>query len=196
MKKAKLGESAFNMVITMTEMFDENVRHTYQKTAETIYGSPNTPGLATFAYGSPGRIELIGGDSDADILLVEEKVTEETRRFRKLFKERLSKFNFSKVDITGWGSYDDLDVYLGKSLVEGNQILESRFLIGDENVRETVEQKKRDYNSIERELKILSWRFKRISICLLARLSRQNVFRRTRRPNIPTKNKSWFRKTT
>src|SRR3989344_2532842 len=153
MKKAKLGESAFNMVITMTEMFDENVRHTYQKTAETIYGSPNTPGLATFAYGSPGRIELIGGDSDADILLVEEKVTEETRRFRKLFKERLSKFNFSKDDITGWGSYDDLDVYLGKSLVEGNQILESRFLIGDENVRETVEQKKRDYNSIERELK-------------------------------------------
>ncbi|MEM4331132.1 MAG: hypothetical protein QW273_03965 [Candidatus Pacearchaeota archaeon] len=63
-------------------------------------------------------------------------------RFRKRLKENLSFFDFCKVDLTDWGSYPEIDIFLEKSLVEGNQVLEARYLIGDEEISNDLEEKK------------------------------------------------------
>ncbi|MEK6926716.1 MAG: hypothetical protein AABW50_05555 [Nanoarchaeota archaeon] len=140
------------MVIEETRQFDRIVRGVYELTAKEVYGTENPEGLAVFAYGSPGRIELIGGDSDADLLLVEEERNSKTEQFRKSFKDELGRFDFSKVDLTSWGTYNEIETYLKKSLVEGNQVLEARYLIGNKKVKNEIERKKRKYNSIERGL--------------------------------------------
>ena len=143
----------FGRVIGETANFDRIVKGVYEITAKEIYGAENTPGLAVFAYGSPGRIELIGGDSDADIFLAERERTPQTKEFREKLKKRLEYFDFSKVDLTNWGNYQDIDTYLQNSLVEGNQVLETRFLIGDESVRDELGEKKKRYDSIDRQLR-------------------------------------------
>ncbi len=147
------AKDGLDMVLEETTNFDRIVKGVYDLTARDIYGSIETPGLAVFAYGSPGRIELIGGDSDADIFLAEKETSKETQRFRELFKKRLESFDFSKVDLTEWGNYKEINAYLNKSLVEGNQVLETRYLCGDISVRDDVEQFKKEYNSIERGIK-------------------------------------------
>jgi hypothetical protein len=142
-------------VVEETRNFDRIIKGVYDLTAKEVYGSSNTPGVAVFAYGSPGRIELIGGDSDADVLLVEDRRTSKSKRFRELLKQRWGEFDFSKVDLPNWGSYDEIDVYLCKSLVEGNQVLETRFLTGDERVRKQIQVKKEGFDSIERGIRAI-----------------------------------------
>ena len=145
-------KKGLDMAVEETQQFDRIVKGVYELTAKDIYGTENPKGLAIFAYGSPGRIELIGGDSDADIFLCEDKRTSESIQFRRLLKDRLGKFDFSKVDLTSWGSYNEIEIYLQKSLVEGNQVLETRFLVRDEKVSNEIEKKKKEYDSIERGL--------------------------------------------
>jgi hypothetical protein len=53
--------------IEETANFDRLIRGVYKTTAEQVFNTRNPSGIAAFAYGSPGRIELVGGDSDADI---------------------------------------------------------------------------------------------------------------------------------
>lgn len=145
-------QSGLDRVIEETRQFDRIVKGVYELTARKVYGTENPKGLAISAYGSPGRIELIGGDSDADIFLCEDKRTFKSIQFRELIKKNLGSFDFSKVDLTEWGTYDEMDIYLQKSLVEGNQILETRHLIGDEDIINEIEKKKKQYDSIERGL--------------------------------------------
>lgn len=147
-----LSKKGLEMAVEETKQFDKIVKRVYEVTAKEIYGTSNPKGLAVSTYGSPGRIELIGGDSDADIFLCEEKRTSKTKKFRELFKSNLSLFDFSKVDLTEWGTYNEVETYLKKSLVEGNQVLETRHLIGDEKVIKGLENKKRKYDTIERGL--------------------------------------------
>ena len=133
--------------------FDKVVKKSYDLAAEEIYGGQETPGIACFAYGSPGRLELIGGDSDADVFLVEDRITEKSRGFKRLFTKILDSFDFSKVDMPDWGSFEEIDTYLAKSMVEGNQVLETRFLTGDLGVANQLAIKKNRFNSVERGLK-------------------------------------------
>lgn len=142
----------FDRIVDETKTFDRIVSGVFEVTSEEVFGKGNPSNIATFAYGSPGRIELIGGDSDADVFLAEKERTEQTQRFRKLFAERLEHFDFSKVDLTNWGSYDEIDTYLRKSLVEGNQVLETRFLAGDISVGKDIQDKKVENDSINRQL--------------------------------------------
>lgn len=136
-----------------TKSFDRVVKETYNLTAMEVYGSLSTPDVAAFAYGSPGRIEMVGGDSDADVFLIERKITEKSRKFKRLLKEALKHFDFSKIDMPDWGSFDEIKVYLAKSLVEGNQVLETRFLLGDEAIVSELKEIKKRYNTPERALK-------------------------------------------
>src|SRR3989344_2471892 len=132
-----------------TLKFDEIVREVFEesKKSEGI-DSP----MAIFAYGSPGRYELTGGDSDADILIVEPSTTQESDRLKRLLKKRWGDFDFSKVDVPPWSTYEDIETFLRTSLVEGNQVLETRFICGDESVRKEIESKKKKYDSPHREL--------------------------------------------
>lgn len=126
---------------TIIEVFNE------AKKSEAI-----SPPLAIFAYGSPGRFELTGGDSDADIFIAEPTKTTEGERLKAVLKGRWGSLDFSKLDIPPWGTYEEIETFLGTSLVEGNQVLETRFLCGDNQVRKVVEEKKRRLDSPHREL--------------------------------------------
>lgn len=140
-------------VVKESMAFDRIIKEVYELTTKEVYGTVKTSGIAALAYGSPGRIELIGGDSDADIFLAENKRTNKSKKFKYLLKQRLENFNFSKIDMPNWGTYNEIDIYLEKSLVEGNQVLETRFLIGDSKVNKEIKNKKQRFDSVERGLK-------------------------------------------
>ncbi|MBS3075477.1 hypothetical protein J4429_03375 [Candidatus Pacearchaeota archaeon] len=132
-----------------TLKFDEIVREVFEESKKSE--GVNHP-MAVFAYGSPGRYELTGGDSDADILIAEPFKNQESDRLKKVLKKRWGAFDFSKVDVPPWSTYEDIETFLRTSLVEGNQVLETRFICGDESVRKEIESKKKEYDSPHREL--------------------------------------------
>src|SRR3989344_2574910 len=107
--RENLGRNGLELVVEETRKFDRIVRDTYEGVAMNLFGTKVPSGFAVFAYGSPGRIELVGGDSDADIFLAERKRTHRTVKFREKLKGRLEHFDFSKVDITNWGTYEEID---------------------------------------------------------------------------------------
>lgn len=147
-----LGKEGLKLCVEETRKFDKLIRESYEKIGLNVYGVKNTPGIAVFAYGSPGRRELIGGDSDADIFLIKKERTQKTKEFREKLKEKWETFGFSKVDLPSWGTFDEIETYLEKSLVEGNQVLETRYLAGDMLVAQEVLEKKKKFDSIERGL--------------------------------------------
>ena len=147
-----LGKNGLNLCVEETRNFDKLIRESYEQIGLEVYGVKQTPGVAVFAYGSPGRRELIGGDSDADIFLIEKERTEKSKELRKKLKEKWETFGFSKVDLPSWGTYEEIETYLEKSLVEGNQVLETRYLTGDSLVAQEVLEKKKRFDSIERGL--------------------------------------------
>jgi len=132
-----------------TIKFDNVVREVFEEAKKS--GGINSP-MTVFAYGSPGRYELTGGDSDADILIAEPSTNQESDRLKKVLKNRWGAFDFSKVDVPPWSTYEDIETFLRTSLVEGNQVLETRFICGDENVRKEIESQKKKYDSPHREL--------------------------------------------
>jgi hypothetical protein len=147
-----LGKNGLKLCVEETRKFDKLIRESYEQIGLEIYGVKQTPGVAVFAYGSPGRRELIGGDSDADIFLIERERTEKSQELRKKLKKKWETFGFSKVDLPSWGTYEEIKTYLEKSLVEGNQVLETRYLTGDSLVSQEVLDKKKRFDSIERGL--------------------------------------------
>ena len=147
-----LGKNGLELCVEETRKFDKLIRESYEQIGFNIYKAKQTPGIAVFAYGSPGRRELIGGDSDADIFLIEKERTEKSKELRKKLKEKWETFGFSKVDLPSWGTYEEIETYLEKSLVEGNQVLETRYLTGDSLVAQEVLEKKKRFDSIERGL--------------------------------------------
>jgi len=132
-----------------TIKFDKIVEEVYDeaKKSEGI-----NPPIAIFAYGSPGRYELTRGDSDADIFIAEPSRSDEGDKFKKILKQRWGAFDFSKIDVPPWSTYEDIEIFLRTSLVEGNRILETRFICGNEDVRRNVEEKKKKFDSLHREL--------------------------------------------
>ncbi len=132
--------------------FEGIVREVYSKTAAEVFGQDSTPDMAVFSYGSPSRLEFAGGDSDADVFLAERVRTKKGRRFRERFEASLGTYGFSKVDLPHWGTLAEVDKYLEVSLVEGNQVLETRFLAGDAKIKQEVEKSVRRFDSPEREI--------------------------------------------
>jgi len=114
----------------------------------------NTPkGISVYLYGSPGRKEMIGGDGDADVFILEKERTAEGRRFRELFGQKMEEFDYAKLDLPEWGTISEAETFMEKSLVEGNQVFETRFVWGDKEVNAELEKLKSKYNSPERAIK-------------------------------------------
>ena len=143
---------SLEMVVRNTKEFDDIVKKTYIGAVKEVYGCENPHGTAIFAYGSPGRIELVGGDSDADLLFVESTRTKQSELMRKRFTEELEKYNFSKVDLPPWNDLHEIDVSCFVSLVEGNQVFEARALLGDDTLIREVKRRQIGYNNLERQL--------------------------------------------
>ncbi len=104
-----LGKDGLKLCIEETKKFDKLIRNSYEQIGLEVYGVKHTPGIAVFAYGSPGRRELIGGDSDADLFLIEKEKTEKSQELRRRLKEKWETFGFSKVDLPSWGTYEEIE---------------------------------------------------------------------------------------
>ena len=96
---------------------------------------------------------MVGGDSDADIFILENRETKKGTKFREEFTKTMEKFDYSKLDLPEWGKLAETEVYLEKSLIEGNQVLEARLLFGDEELNRKLKKLKSKYNSPERVIK-------------------------------------------
>ena len=131
--------------------YDKIIENVFEKSSKEVYGTKSSPEMAIFAYGSPGRFELTGGDSDADVFIAEPKRTEKGNKLRELLEQRWGNYNFSKVDIPSWGTFEEIELFLRTSLVEGNQVLETRFVCGNKETKEKVEEIIKEYDSPQRE---------------------------------------------
>lgn len=121
--------------------------------AEQALPSRKLENVAIFLFGSPSRQEMVD-ESDADILIIREKDTEDYHIFRAEFMKLLQNENFEKIDVPFWGTYGDCNLYLQDSITEGNQVTESRFIYGDENVNSFIESIKTKYSTKERFEKV------------------------------------------
>lgn len=60
----RINDLEFNgleKAVDKSASFDRIAKGVYEITAREVYGKTETPDLAIFAYGSPGRIEMVGG---------------------------------------------------------------------------------------------------------------------------------------
>ena len=132
-----------------TEILETDIRNCFNIVSKQIFHTSIIKNLCVTLYGSPGRVEMVGGNSDADILLIYEKWTNDISNFREIFIQRLYKTKrYSKIDLPNFGSIEDCKIYLSKSIVEANQIIESRFIIGDYNIWKKLVKIKYSYNNI------------------------------------------------
>ena len=116
----------------------------------------NKKRIAAFLYGSAGRREMIA-ESDLDVILIYEDILDEYIGFKKRFKKLAEPFNFCKIDLPDWGSLEEIKIFAEKSITEGNQVLESRFVCGDKSIKDKVEFIQNMYGTVDRMIRNIIW---------------------------------------
>lgn len=109
---------------------------------------PNMDEITLCDFGSPARYEMLG-QSDLDCLLIREDEINIVP-LREKFMDNLKSFDFSKLDIPMWGSLTDCGNYLKKSVTEGNQLVEARYVSGDKDTWDKLENLRKKYCTEER----------------------------------------------
>ena len=137
-----------NMAIAYSDVMEYVVKGLFDLTTESI-GENNHGGIAAFLYGSLGRREMVC-ESDLDVMLVYRDKSPKYLNFKEKFKELAEPFKFCKIDLPEWGTCEEAKIFAKKSITEGNQILESRFVCGDENIRADVEKIQKEFGGPER----------------------------------------------
>lgn len=105
--------------------------------------------IALGVYGSPSRDEM-AAESDADIILISLRENDQTLAFRRKVSEALLNFQFAKVDMLNWGSIDHLRKLAKESIVEGNQILETIPIAGNNKVIKQFKQMQKEELTVNR----------------------------------------------
>lgn len=136
------------MAIAYSDMMEYVVKELFNLTAERVTSN----GIAAFLYGSSGRREMVC-ESDLDVLLVYRNNSDEYKKFKDKFKEFASSFKFCKIDLPQWGAIDEAAIFAQKSITEGNQILESRFICGDNKIKQKIEKIQKKFGGPERMIR-------------------------------------------
>ena len=110
--------------------------------------------IGIFLFGSPSRQEMVE-ESDADIMIIRAKDDENYLKFRGEFIRILKMNNFPKVDVPEWGTLEDCEVYLKFSIPEGNQVMEAKFIYGDEEIQRKIISLKEKYCNEDRLQRVL-----------------------------------------
>lgn len=121
--------------------------------AEKVLPSKKLNNMGVFLFGSPSRQEMID-ESDADIMIVRKEDNEDYTLFRSEFISLLEKEKFPKIDIPEWGSFEDCESYLKHSVTEGNQVVEAKFVYGDNSINDFMEMLRDKYCTSERFEKV------------------------------------------
>jgi predicted nucleotidyltransferase len=133
--------------------FRELIQHLAER-AEQALPSKRLDKIGIFLFGSPSRQEMVD-ESDADIMIIREKDSEDYFIFKKEFIRLLEKESFDKIDVPDWGSYEDCEAYVKDSITEGNQVSECRFIYGDFSVNNYIENLRKKYCTKERFERVL-----------------------------------------
>jgi len=152
MVKCKIN-GGFVYVTNYSYKFRELIQNIAER-AEQVIPSKKLNGIGIFLFGSPSRQEMVD-ESDADIMIIRERDSEDYLLFRKEFIRLIEKENFEKIDIPDWGNYKDCEHYIADSITEGNQVIESKFIYGDYSVNSYIETLKSKYCTKEKFEKVL-----------------------------------------
>ncbi len=139
-----------NMAVAYSNVIGYVVRELFDLTKERLNNKKRE--IAAFLYGSPGRREMIC-ESDLDVMLVYKDNSQEYINFKKKFKELAEPFDFCKIDLPEWGAIEEIKIFAKKSITEGNQVLESRFVCGDEDIKERVKSIQEEFGSPEKMIR-------------------------------------------
>ena len=132
----------------MTVRYTDSLEYLMKNLFNSVVKKPE--GIAAFVYGSLGRKEMIG-ESDLDVLVLwDDKYDKISKERKDEIKQKSESFNFCKVDIPDWGNLKEAEVYSKISITEGNQVLECRFLCGDDKKRKKEENIQQKYATAER----------------------------------------------
>lgn len=137
-----------SMAIAYSDIMEYVVQELFDLTAEQL-NNKNKKGVAAFLYGSPGRREMVC-ESDLDMMLVYKDNSQDYINFKKRFKELAESFNFCKIDLPEWGTIEESKIFARKSITEGNQVLESRFVCGDEDIKTEMGSIQNEFGGPER----------------------------------------------
>lgn len=122
--------------------------------AEKSLPSKKLKKIGIFLFGSPSRQEMVE-ESDADIIIIREKNSEDYETFRKEFIKLLERQEFDKIDVPNWGTFKDCKEYIKHSITEGNQVMESKFIYGDFDINKKIEKLKERYGTKKRFERVL-----------------------------------------
>ncbi len=137
-----------SMAIAYSDVMEYVVKGLFDLT-ENELGVKDKKGVAAFLYGSPGRREMVC-ESDLDTMLVYKDNSQEYINFKKRFKKLAEPFNFCKIDLPEWGTLEEAKIFAQRSITEGNQVLESRFVCGDKDIRCCMESIQNEFGGPER----------------------------------------------
>jgi len=136
------------IALAYSEVMEYVVRGLFDLTAEQS-DNKEKKGIAAFLYGSPGRREMVC-ESDLDMMLVYRDNSQDYIDFKKKFKELAEPFNFCKIDLPEWGTIEETKIFAQRSITEGNQVLESRFVCGDESIKKEIYSIQDEFGGPER----------------------------------------------
>jgi hypothetical protein len=140
------GYNGLRMAIEYSKLMECVVKELFNLTSKLI---GDTGEIAAFLYGSPGRREMVC-ESDLDLMLVYRDRSKKFIEFKNKFKEIAKPFEFCKVDLPEWGTLEEAKTYASSSITEGNQVLESRFVCGDDNIRKEIKSIQKEFGMPER----------------------------------------------
>ena len=132
----------------------QSLIHSLAKAAERTLPSGKLEGIGIFLFGSPSRQEMVL-ESDADVMIIREGDSEDYHTFREVFMKLLEEEKFGKLDVPEWGTFEDCESYLLQSITEGNQVMEARFVYGDNKVNSYIEELRKKYCTVDRFERII-----------------------------------------
>ncbi len=142
--------NGLSMAISYSNIMEYVVNSLFDLTFEQI--NQKREGIAAFLYGSPGRREMVC-ESDLDTLLIYKDNSSNYKEFKNKFKELTQPFQFCKIDLPEWGTLEEARIFAQRSITEGNQVLECRYICGDEEVAREVKEIQKQFGNPERMTK-------------------------------------------
>jgi hypothetical protein len=134
------------MAIDYSGVMEQVVKGLFNLSAKEMGGDK---GIAAFLYGSPGRREMVC-ESDLDIMLVYNDCSKPYLDFKNRFRELAKPFEFCKIDLPEWGSVDEAATFAKKSITEGNQVLDCKYVCGDTNIDDAVKGVQQEFGDADR----------------------------------------------
>jgi len=143
---------SFNLMTDLSNAVISMVENVYEYESQKIYSDSLVDNFAIFLYGSSSRNEM-SSYSDIDIHIIDEKNSLESNLLKKNIIDDLDTFRFGKIDDPNWKNLKTIEKYVSKSITEGNQIIDAKYICGDKSISKNIQLMKDKYDDLERNVK-------------------------------------------